>query len=192
MPDQDIFGQRGRALEEEYFRKKNKELLEKLQRAGEQDQSRRELGATAGTDDPEVLKELEALGFTPETVTLLPLVPLVQMAWAEGGVTDAERTLLMKLARQRGIAEGTVADRQLASWLTHRPSTDVFARATPLIGAMLGSSSQAKEGFTADDLVRQCEAIAAASGGMFGIRKISADERALLASIAADLKQRTS
>lgn len=192
MPDQDIFGQRGRALEEEYFRKKNKELLEKLHRAATQDQSRRDLGAKAGTDDPEVLKELEALGFTPETVTLLPLVPLVQMAWAEGGVTGAERTLLVKLARERGIAEGSAADRQLVNWLTDRPRPEVFARAMPLIGAMIGASSSRQESFTTDDLIRQCEAIAAASGGMFGINKISAEERALLAAIAAGLKKRSS
>jgi len=44
----------------------------------------------------------------------------------------------------------------------------------------------------ADDLVKYCEEIASASGGMLGIGRISAEERALLSSIAADLNGRRS
>jgi hypothetical protein len=43
---------------------------------------------------------------------------------------------------------------------------------------------------TADDLVKHCEQIASASGGILGIGRISAEERGLLASLAADLKER--
>ena len=35
MSDHDAFAERGRALEEEYFRKKDRELIEKLRRASE-------------------------------------------------------------------------------------------------------------------------------------------------------------
>jgi len=115
---------------------------------------------------------------------------VIQVAWAEGGVTDSERRLLRKLARERGIEEGSAADRQLSHWLTSRPDSRVFARATRLIRAMLASSSQQEGALTADDVVRYTEAIAAASGGILGIKRISAEERALLNTIAADLKRR--
>jgi hypothetical protein len=95
-----------------------------------------------------------------------------------------------QLARSRGIVEGTAADRQLADWLTHRPDTQVFERATRLIRAMLASSGQEPGALTADDLVRYCETIAGASGGMLGIKRISTEERALLTTLAADLKKR--
>ena len=126
--------------------------------------------------------------FTPDTVSLLPLVPVVQVAWAEGGVTAAERTALVTLARSRGIEAGSAADAQLAQWLDAKPSDTVFASATRLIRAMLDASAQPN--INADDLVAYCERIAAASGGMLGIRSVSAEERALLASITADLKGR--
>ncbi len=45
---------------------------------------------------------------------------------------------------------------------------------------------------SADDLVKYCESIAAASGGILGINRISAEERALLNTIANDLKSRQS
>jgi hypothetical protein len=55
---------------------------------------------------------------------------------------------------------------------------------------MLDSPGAAQSGLSADDLVKYCESIAAASGGILGIKKISAEERALLASIAGSLRGR--
>jgi hypothetical protein len=146
------------------------------------------MGQKVGITDPELLKELDALGFTPETVVLLPLVPVVQMAWAEGDVSAAEGALLVKLARSRGIAEGSAADRRLADWLERRPPEHVFTQATRLIRAMLASSDQ--RDLTAADLVKQCEAIATASGGLLGINRVSTEERQLLASLAEQLGKR--
>ena len=185
MPDNDA-----RSREEEYFWKKDQELIAKMKRAAEAESARRELGARAGLNDPELVKELEELGFTAETVVLLPLVPLVQTAWAEGGVSAAERELIVKLARARGVAEGSTADRQLSSWLASAPGEQVFARATRLIRAMLASPSAASSSLNADELVKYCESIAAASGGLFGLNKVSGDERAVLAQIAGDLTGR--
>ena len=192
MSDHDTFAKRGRALEEEYFRKKDRELIEKLRQASATEQARKDLGRKAGLDDPQLVQELQDLGFTPETVGLLPLMPIVQMAWAEGGITKAERELILRLARSRGIEAGSAADRQLTEWLTRQPSEVVFTSARRLIRAMLDSSSAPTGDLNADDLVKYCEEIASASGGVLGIGRVSADERALLASIAADLNARRS
>jgi hypothetical protein len=189
MPENDPLGDRRRASEEDYFRRKDRELVEKMRQVSAAAEARRELGTKTGLPDADV-EELQKLGFTPETVTLLPFVPLLQVAWAEGGVSDAERTLIVKLARARGIAEGSAADRQLSAWLSNRPDQQVFARASRLIGAMLEGGMGSEQGLSADDLVRHCESIAAASGGILGINRVSAEERALLASIAATLKAR--
>lgn len=179
-----------RAREDEYFRRKDRELIDKMRHASEADRERQELEAASGLRDPELLQELQALGFTPDTVSLLPLVPIVQVAWAEGSVTAAEQTLIVKLARERGIAPGSAADLQLAAWLAERPSDDVFARATRLIRAMLDRPAGEGPAVQVDDLMRHCEEIAAASGGVLGFRRISSEERALLGQIEAALKAR--
>jgi hypothetical protein len=189
MPDKDIFVERERALEDEYFRRKDKELIEKMRKAAAADVARAEMGKRTGLADPELLQELEALGFTPETVILLPLVPIVQVAWAEGGVSAAERELIVKLARARGITEGSAADAQLRQWLDRRPSDRVFLDATRLIRAMLDAPGQPGISVTADDLVKQAEAIASASGGMLGIiGRVSAEERQILKTLAERLQ----
>lgn len=179
-----------RSREDEYFWKKDQELIEKMRRASAAEQANREMGSRAGLNDPEMIQELAALGFTIDTIDLLPLVPVIQVAWAEGGVSDAERLLIVKLARSRGIAEGSAADRQLKTWLTTSPDPQVFTRSTRLIRAMLMSPTPAAAAMTRDELVKHCEQIATASGGLLGMRKISSEERALLSQIAAKLESR--
>jgi hypothetical protein len=183
----DPLSDRRRTHEEDYFRKRDRELVERIRKAAADDQARLDMGAKTGLTDPDMLKELQELGFTPDTVALLPLVPIVETAWAEGGVSPDERALIVDVARARGIAAGSPADQQLNFWLDRQPSGDVFARATRLIGAMLGSG--ARTGLSADELIKYCEDIAAASGGLFGLGRVSAGERATLARIAGALKR---
>jgi hypothetical protein len=64
----------------------------------------------------------------------------------------------------------------------------VFAQATRLIRAMLASPGA--HDLTADDLVKHYESIAAASGGILGMNRISAEERQLLTALAGELKAR--
>ena len=191
MADKDQFTQSGRSLEDDYFRKRDQELIEKMRTATTADRARTVMGQKVGIADPETLLELEALGFTPDTVVLLPLVPAVQLAWADRSVSAAERDLIVKLARSRGIEEGSAADRTLAEWLGARPGAHVFAHATRLIRAMLASpDSPGAHDLTVDDLVRHCESIAAASGGILGRNRISAEERHLLTALANELRAR--
>jgi tellurite resistance protein len=190
MSDRDSLGERGRALEEEYFRKRERALVEKMRQAAAAEEARQGIARKTGIADQAVLQELQELGFTPETISLLPLVPLIQVAWAEGGVTPAERDVLVRLARSIGIDPGSDADRQLTQWLTTRPGDAVFANAGRLVRAMLDSGAAETADLSADDLVKHSEAIAAASGGILGIGRMSAEERALLAKIAADLTGR--
>jgi hypothetical protein len=192
MSEHDSLHERGRALEEEYFRRKDRELIEKIRRKAATEEAERALGASAGISDPEVLHELQALGFTPETIALLPLVPVLQVAWAEGGVTPVERHLIEKLANARGITPGSGADAQLMDWLANKPSDEVFRGAARLTQALLESGSSVVANLRADQLVEYCEQVASASGGIFGLGRVSLEERTLLASIAADLKGRKS
>ena len=190
MTDRDMLGERGRVLEDEYFRRKDRELVERMQRAAREQQARDEMGRKTGLDDPALLTELQALGFTPDTVSLLPLMPLLHVAWAEGGVSDGERVALVKLARSRGIEENSAADSQLTAWLRTPPDDAVFAGALRLIAAMLDAKVGDPLGLDADQLVKQSQAIAQASGGIFGfIGRTSPEEHQLLETIARELKR---
>ena len=109
MPDDNPLGERGRALEDEYFRRVDRERLDRARQTSALDEERHELAAVTRLD-PRDVEALQARGFTPETISLLPLVPLIQVAWAEGAITDDERSMIVQLARARAIAEGSAAD----------------------------------------------------------------------------------
>jgi len=192
MSEGDFLDDRRRASEDDYFRKKDRELIEKMRQAAAAERTATELRSKTGLSDPELLKSLQDLGFTPDTIAVLPLVPIVQIAWAEGGVSPAERDLIVKFARERGIAADTPADALLNGWMARKPSDAVFARAAGLVRAMLdagGASGGA--GWSADELIEYAENIAAASGGLFGLGKVSSSERETLARITSALKRKT-
>jgi hypothetical protein len=190
MTIHDAMHERGRSLEEDFFRRRDRELVEKIRKAAEAEASRQGLGQKTGLDDPALLAELQELGFTPDTVVLLPIVPAVQMAWAEGGVTRDEAELLLALARARGVTDGSPAHTQLQNWIATRPDDEVFARAGRLIAAVLASGGETAANLTAADLVANAERIASASGGLFGLGRVSVEEKNLLAQIKADLDAR--
>lgn len=184
MANDDLFGKRDH--EEDYFRKQDRELIERMRKAAAENEARER----TGIQDPALLRDLSALGFTADTMSLLPLVPILQVAWADAEVSPDERKLVLEIARHRGIAEGSLADQQLAAWLTQRPAPSVFSGAGRLVAALLAEDSAATKDLSADDLVKYCENIAAASGGILGLAKVSAAERAAIEQVQHVLKNR--
>jgi hypothetical protein len=175
-------------LEEEYFHRKEREVIDKMRVRAAADEQRRRLGEKAGVADEEVLNDLQALGYTPETVMMLYLVPVIQTAWAEGGVSPKERELIVKAARSRGITEGTPCDQQLNMWLATRPSEEMFEKSLRAIRTILQAQPESAREASETDLLSLATAIAAASGGIVGFRAVSAEEQQILKHISDELK----
>jgi hypothetical protein len=189
VTDKDAFAERGRSLEEEYFHRKEREVIEKMRRKAESDAQRSRLGEQAGVADQDVLRDLEELGYTPETVMLLHLVPLIQTAWAEGGITQKERDLIVKAARSRGIDAGSPADQQLNRWLAQKPSEELFEKTLRAVGTILQAQSPDARAASERDLLSLATAIASASGGIVGLRAVSEEERQILTHISDELRK---
>ena len=80
----------------------NKEqgFIERMRRRTALEGERQDMAQVIGVADEEILREIHEFGFTCETVKLLYLVPIVQIAWAEGKVTSRERKLIFEAARR--------------------------------------------------------------------------------------------
>lgn len=177
-----------KSREEEFFRKREKELLEKLQKRQAEEAERSRLAAAVGTPDAEVLSLLAELGFSAETVSVLHLVPLLEVAWADGSVSTAERRTILEAARLRGVAEGSPAHARLVEWLDRRPTGDLFERARAVVRAVVAAQPAAQREATTRDLLAYSTAVAEASGGLLGLgRKVSDEEAALLEKLTAAL-----
>jgi hypothetical protein len=187
VTDRDAFAERGHRLEEDYFRRQEKEVIEKMRRSAEAETQRHRLGEKAGVADEEVLRDLQALGYTAETVMLLHLVPLIQTAWAEGSVSDQERGLIVQAARSRGVEAGSAADQQLGRWLNARPSDELFEKTLRAIRTILQARPVEERAASERDILSLASAIATASGGILGFGAVSEDERKILARISEAL-----
>jgi hypothetical protein len=137
----------------------------------------------------ELLHRIHASGFTEDTFQLLHIVPLIQVAWADGEVTASERERILKLAQAQGLADGGPTRCALLDWLDRRPSDDFFDRALEAIRLVMLSLKPEQRTEAKKDLFSYCSSIASASGGFLGLGRISSEERAALEIIAAELER---
>ena len=175
--------ERGHALEEEYFWNKEKELIGRLREEGRQKHERQTLGERLETEDEALTAELVAAGITPQTLALLHLVPLIEVAWAEGEVTDRERQLIVAMAERRGAAPDDEVHLRLNELLAHRPDEAFYDVALKGERALLTRMSVDARANALEDLEKRCVAIAEAAGGILGMGTISPEERAALKHI---------
>jgi hypothetical protein len=182
MSSDDGLTNRARTNEDEYFRRRDQALMEKAETEARHDAALRRLRERAGVADVATAERLRALGFTDETVVLIRMVPLLAVAWADGNVSDAEREAVITEARSYGIARDSVADRQLAAWLTKAPSEIVREAAVDILaGSIMGD---------AERVIAACHTVASASGGAFGLRKVSRVEQNVLDQITYALERK--
>ncbi|HMY74138.1 MAG TPA: hypothetical protein PLQ88_20135, partial [Blastocatellia bacterium] len=132
---------------------------------------------------------LQDLGYHADTVKLLSVIPLVQVAWAEGGVSDAERELIYEVAAARGITEGTTAYDKLNEWLASEPPQAFFENSLRAVNYLFESLPEDQRALSRQSLVEYCTQIAEVSGGILGFRKISDEERMAIARIASEIGQ---
>lgn len=175
---------REHALENEYFHRKDRELIERLREEGRQQSERHDLENQLGTHDTAFLEQLQAAGFTPGNLALLHLIPLVEVAWAEGDVTRRERELILALAARRGVTTDRPAYTQLVGWLDEKPDDTFFETTYEAIRKMLALEDETSRHAAQLDLESWSTKIAEATGGILGMVPISKDERECLRRIA--------
>ena len=190
MSSRDAFSDFRRSKEEEFFRKREAELLEKMKLRLRLEAEKKELAEVIGSADEDVLAHLQELGFTRDTVLLLHIVPLVAVAWADGAIADREREEIFEVATHRGIKPGSTAYDQLAGWLNTPPSEEFFREALRITSILIGSLPPEEQEAVKRDLVSYSTLVASASGGILGIGpRISSAEKTVLESIAAELER---
>jgi len=194
MTDKDIFKERERSLEEEYFRKHDAKLIEKLRERGKLAEITEALAVKLQIDDPALLRRIMDLGVTLDTGAAFLLAPLVQVAWAEGGVTDRERETVLRIATERGVDASSPAYTQLQEWLRKRPADAIFDAAVEAIKTGLSVLTPAERADRIKRIVDGCREVASASGGLgrlLGLGTgVSGEEESILDTIAATLRAR--
>jgi hypothetical protein len=182
--------ERSRKSEDDYFRRKEQELLDKLRQRTEAEAHRKGLAEAIGLENEQILDVLREMGFDRATVVVLFLVPLLQVAWSDGSISDRERTLILEAAHAHGVKEGTPAHEKLNEWLAARPPEETSGRALQVIrDLMIFQSADARQA-TTGKLMDACERIAAASGGFLGLgSRISPEEAAVMKRVVSEIER---
>jgi hypothetical protein len=70
----------------------------------------------------------QALDFPadPKSLAALSLAPLVAVAWAEAGMDDEERKLMLSWAAEIGLTKSDAAYELLEDWLAKRPGPQLL------------------------------------------------------------------
>jgi hypothetical protein len=190
--EKDIFKERGRGEEAAYFHNQDAKLIEKLRESARLEEIAVALAEKLQVDNPELLRRVMDLGVTLDTAPAFLLAPLVQVAWAEGEVTEREHNTVLRLAGTRGVEERSPAHAQLLKWLRERPPDTLFDTAMEVIKVGLSVLPSGEREERIKRIVQACHEIAEASGGLAKVlglgSGVSGEEESLLDTITTTLR----
>jgi len=186
----DMFHDRERGEEEAYFRQHDAKLIAKLRQRAQFSEIAHALAEKLHADEPELLERIQKLGVTLDTGSAFILAPLVEVAWVDGDVSHAERDTILHIAKQRGVTPESADYRQLLDWLADRPSDEVFRTALEAIRIGLSVLPPAERKKRIATMIKACEDVAQAAGGitiLLQLDRISNAESAVIAAIRSHL-----
>ena len=137
------------------------------------------------------LKELKV---PREAYRVVSLLPLAYVAWADGKIQKAERDLIMRIAKERGLLDHGGAE-ALERWLSEPPSKAQLKKDLGVLNELARDERLMGDELGADQvqlLLAWCQDVADAAGGLLGLKKARTDgEMAALKTIASTLDVRS-
>lgn len=187
------FEKRGRAFEEEYFNKENLKLVDKLKALFQRKRNREEIQQETGISDEEVLDNLVELNVSGELLAAFQLLPILEVAWADGEVDEREAKAVLLAAEQHGLLPGSSAYRMLEGGLQVRPRPDARAAWFAYAAELRKALSPAELDSFRKDLLEVCHTVAVISGGLLNIAfTISPNEKVVMEKIEKALTHEAS
>lgn len=177
------------AREEEYIRRHEQELIEKLRRNLKNEATAEGIKAATGITDAELLTHLAELGIDRDNIRSLHLVPLVQVAWADGEIAADELDLLLAAAAEAGVVDGP-ARALFDAMLQKPPSKALYDNAMRYINALVKALPEAEAAKATENLAELAYRVADANGGIFGLfGRVEDSEKVVLRDIATRLAE---
>lgn len=159
---------------DQQVRKAFRERMAKMER-------REQLAQVSGIRDEAVLDHLVGLDITPEALAALEVVPLVFVAWADGGVQSQEHDMILALAKAAGIEPQDGRYPLLEHWLKKRPGPQMLEAWKHYVKDLRQQLNSQELDELRHELIDRARSVAQAAGGFLGFGdKISPAERSML------------
>lgn len=164
----------------------NTDLMTDLRLKLQEETARRELEEATGIHDREVLASLAGLGIRAETLAALTLIPLIQVAWADGRVDDEEREAILDGAVSTGIPAGSPSHTLLRIWMEDRPPVDMQVAWASFIAALKAQLDAQESAHLGEKILARARAVAEAAGDILGHGSmVSPEEEVVLKELSA-------
>ena len=177
--------ERRKTLEEEFFRNLDAEQLEQWRNAKLHREKVGALRNASGLSDEPLLNALLEAGITAASLAAISLVPLVEVAWADGVVAQSERDAIVRAAEAKNVAPGTESHILLSAWLDQKPSPALFAAWRSYVTELLEHLTNAQQTVLYHQVIRRAREVAEAAGGFLGLKTISKSESQILDTLNA-------
>jgi hypothetical protein len=173
-------------IEEAFFAQENAKLLEKLREEARMKERRDSLRAVLRVDDESVVDALIEMDLYPETVVAFGLVPMIEVAWADGEISPKEREAVLVAAAARGVEKGSTTYELLENWLQRKHGPELLDTWKQYVAAISAQLDGAKNAALKERVLGQARAVAEAAGGILGLGfKVSASEEKVLDELEA-------
>ncbi len=178
-----------RRMEEEFFLKQNSELIKRLEEKKANESMKDDIGRMLGIDDDEVIQVIIALDINVATLNALSLIPLIEVAWADGQMDPNERKAILKAAQENNIEQGTDSYHLLSDWLDKKPENRLFEVWEEYIGAFCIEMKSEDRSCLQRGLIEKARKVATSAGGFMGLTsKISKAEEKVLERLETAFK----
>jgi predicted RND superfamily exporter protein/CRP-like cAMP-binding protein len=181
LPDPEPLARGGRALDDAFFQRGADAVRAQLRADGG--------GSSPAADDTRMdaslVGQLTGLGVRADTLAALTLIPLVEVAWADGVMEDAERTAVLAGAQACGIEADSPSAVLLRAWLEERPDPGLFDVWRRLIRTICTSLSWEARERLESAIVGRARDVAESAGGVLGFGSVSSEEERVLQTLGA-------
>jgi hypothetical protein len=168
-------------IEDAFFAKEDEKLIKEFQVMQKMNKTKKELSAVSGIKNEAVLEKLAYLNIRPETLASFSIIPLIEIAWADGKIDDAERIALLSAMEKKGISkQGDANFDVIKQWMVRKPSDELLEAWIHYIQGLCERLSEEEKKTLKDEIIGNAEAIAESSGGILGIGTISEAEKNML------------
>jgi hypothetical protein len=171
----------GRTLEDLFFIERDKKLIEELHLIEKMKETKKVLSQVSGITNEDILQKLVDLNVRPEIVASLALVPLIEIAWADGKVDEKEKAAVLEAAAGSFVSKDSPDFILLQRWMEHKPDSKLLDAWEHYIKGLCEQLTPHQRNALKKDLIGHARQVAEATGGILGFgNKISGPEQKML------------
>lgn len=166
-------------LEDAFFLKEDQRLMESLREMKALEETTGMLAEVSGITDPKLLLRLAQLKVTPSAAASLAILPLIEVAWADGTVDAVERQAILD-SLDKVLFFQTIDRDIVEAWLGIAPPPALFSAWETYASHVKEQLEPAERKALADGILEHTRQVARAAGGFLGFSTISKAEQAVL------------